>query len=89
MLFAPEVPQVLGQQLAAAHAAAVIVQVVMHQRGVAGVHAGVLVGLVFGAVARVVLVEDVVVVDEGVGRIWEKVQQQLLDLRVEHPLHFG
>ena len=59
----------------------------MHDVGVPGVDARVLGLLVFRAVALVVLVEDVVVVDERVGRLREEVEQELLDLRVEHALH--
>ena len=59
----------------------------MHEVGVIGVHARVLVVLVFRAVARVVLVEDVVVVDQGVGRAREELEEELLDLGVEHALH--
>jgi hypothetical protein len=58
VLRAPELPQVFGEQLAAAHAAAVVVQVVVHKVGVIGVHTRVLAVLVFRAVARVVLVEE-------------------------------
>ena len=87
VLLATEVAQVLGEQLAAAHAAAVVVQVVVHEGGVTGVHTRVLVVLVFRAVARVVLVEDVVVVDQRIGRVREELEQELLDLGVEHALH--
>ena len=88
MLRAPEVPQVPGEQLAAAHAAAVVVQVVVHDVGVVGVHARVLVVLVFRAVARIVLVEDVVVVDQCIGRAREELEKELLDLGIEHALDF-
>jgi hypothetical protein len=84
VLRAPEIPQVPGEQLAAAHAAAVVGQVVVHKVGVTGVHTRVLVVLVFRAVARVVLVEDVVVVDQRIGRIREELEEELLDLGVEH-----
>ena len=89
MLLAPEITQILRQQLAAAHAPAVVVQVVVHQVGVIGVHAGVLAVLILRAVALVVLVEDIVVVDQRIGRVREELEQQLLDLRVVHPLHLS
>jgi hypothetical protein len=60
----------------------------MHEVGVIGVHTGVLAVLVFGAVALVVLVEDVVVVDQCVRRVREEIEQQLFDFGVIHPLHF-
>ena len=60
----------------------------MDEVGVSGVHAGVPGVLVFRAVALIVLVEDIVVIDQRVGRIREELQQQLLDFRVEHALHF-
>ena len=72
VLLATEVPQVPGEQLTAAHAAAVVVQVVVHEAGITGIHTRVLVGLVFRAVARVILVEDVVVVDQRIGRVREE-----------------
>jgi len=50
----------------------------VHQVGVIGVHTRVVAVLVFGAVALVVLVEDVVVIDQRVGRIREELEQQLL-----------
>ena len=87
VLRAPEVPQVLGEQFAAAHAAAVVVQIVVNKGGVTGVHTRVLVVLVFRAVARVVLVEDVVVVDQSISRVREELEQELLDLGVEYALH--
>jgi hypothetical protein len=59
----------------------------VHQVGVIGVHPRVVAVLVFGAVAPVVLVEDVVVLDQRIGRIREELEQELLDLRVEHALH--
>ena len=86
MLLAPEVAQVLCQQLAAAHAAAVVVQIVVHDVGVVGIDAGFSV-LVLRAVALIVLVEDVVVVHQRVGRVREEVEQELLDLRVVDALH--
>ena len=88
VLGAPEVAQVLGQQLTAAHATAVVVQVVVDEVGVAAVDARVLVVLILGPVARVVLVEHIVVVDQGVGRAREEVQEELLDLDVEDALNF-
>ena len=87
MLLAPEVPQVLRQQLAAAHAAAVVVQVIVHDVGIVGVDARVLLGLVLGAVALVVLVENVVVIHERIGRAREKVQQEPFYLRVVYAFH--
>jgi hypothetical protein len=71
-----------GEQLAAAYAAAVVVQVVVHKGGVTGVHTRVLVVLVFRSVARVVLVEDVVVVDQCISRVPEELEAELLDLGV-------
>ena len=62
MLLAAKIPQVLGEQLAAAYPAAVVVQVVMYEVGIVGVHAWVLVVLVFRAVAFVVLVKHIVIV---------------------------
>ena len=88
MLFAPEIAQVLRQQLTAAHPAAVVVQIVMHKVGVFGIHARVFGVLVFGTVARVVLVKGIVVVDQRVRRPREEIQQQLFDFRIEHPFHF-
>ena len=87
VLLAPEVAQVPGEQLAAAHAAAVVVQVVVHEVGVGGVHTRVLVVLVLRAVALVVLVKHVVVVHQRIGCVREKLQEELLHLRVEHALH--
>jgi len=72
VLRAPEVPQVPGEQLAAAHPTAVVVQVVVHKVGIIGVHTRVVAVLVFRAVARVVLVEYVVVVDQRIGRVREE-----------------
>ena len=59
----------------------------MHEVGVVGVHTGVLVVLVLRAVAIVVLVKHVVVVHERICRVREKLQKELLHLRVEHALH--
>src|SRR5947208_3317914 len=77
VLRAPEVPQVFGEQLAAAHAAAIVVQVVVHQVGVIGVHTRVVAVLIFRPVALVVLVENVVVIDQRIGRIREELEEQL------------
>jgi hypothetical protein len=79
VLLAPEITQVLRQQLAAAHPPAVVVQIVVHQVGVIGVHARVLAVLILRAVALIVLVEDIVVVDQRVGRVREELEQQFLD----------
>ena len=61
----------------------------MHDVGVVGVHTRVFVVLVFCAVALVVLVKHVVVVHERIGRTGEEVEEEFLDLRVEHTLHLG
>src|SRR5712672_1443092 len=66
VLLPTEVPQVLREQLAAAHAATVVVQIVVHEVGIVGVHTRVLVVLVLGAVALVVLIKHVVVVYERI-----------------------
>src|SRR5579871_420563 len=89
VLRAPEVAQVLREQLAAADAAAVIVQVVVNDVGVVGIHARIFVGLILGAVALVVLVKYVVVVHERIRRAGEKLQQKLLHFRVEYALNLG
>ena len=81
VLLTPEVPQVLRKQLTAAHAAAVVVQVVVHDVGVEVVHARVLVVLILGAVTLVVLVEYVVVVHERIRRA--RSRQSALDETME------
>jgi hypothetical protein len=43
----------------------------VHQVGVIGIYTRVVAVLVFGAVARVVLVENVVVIDQRIGRVRE------------------
>ena len=60
----------------------------MNDVGVIGVHAGIFLFLIFRAVALIVLVEDVMVVDQRIGRAREKVEKKLFDLRVVDPLHF-
>src|SRR5208282_5700297 len=89
VLRAPEVAQVLREQLAASYAPAVVVQVVVHVVGVVGIYTRVLVVLILGAVAFVVLVKYVVVVHERIGGVRVKLQQELLHLRVEHALYLG
>lgn len=71
MLFAPKVAKIAREQFAAAHATPIIVQIVMHDVGVLGVHARVFGLLILAAVAGIVLVEDVVVIDQSVGRAGE------------------
>ena len=71
------------------HPAAVVVEVVVHEVDVLGVHSRIPGVLVLGAIALVVLVEHVVVVDERIGRVGEEVHEELLDLGVEDPLDFG
>jgi hypothetical protein len=60
----------------------------VHDVGILGVHTRVLGVLVLCSVARVVLVENVVVVDECIGRAGEKFQDELLDFGVEYALDF-
>jgi hypothetical protein len=69
------------------HAPAVVVQVVVHQVGVIGVYTRVLAVLILCAVALVALVEDVVVIDQRIGRIREELEQQLFDLRMIDAFH--
>ena len=88
VLLAPEVSKVLGQQFTAPHAAAVVIQIVVHDVGVVGVYTRVFVVLVFRTVALVVLVKYVVVVHERIRRLREKFQEELLHLRVVHALDF-
>jgi len=52
-----------------------------------GVHTRVLVVLVFRAVARIVPVEDVVIVDQRIRAPGKELEEELLDLGVEHALH--
>ena len=59
----------------------------MHNVGVLGIHAPVLAVLVLFAHARVVLVENVVVIVQCIGRAREEGEEKLLDLGVEHTLH--
>jgi hypothetical protein len=87
MLGAAEVPQVPGQQFATGHAAAVVIEIVVHQVGIVRVDPRVLLVLVLGAVPGIVLVEDIVVIDQGVGRAGEEIEQQLLDLGIKDALH--
>ena len=89
VLLTPEVAQVLGQELAAAQAAAVVVEVVVDDIGVEGVDPRVLIVLILPDRTRVFLVKHIVVIYEGIGCTGEEIEQELLNLRVEHALHLG
>jgi hypothetical protein len=43
----------------------------------------------FRAIARVILVEDVVVVDQRIGRVREELEEELLDLRIVDVPYLG
>ena len=72
VLFPAKVAEILGEQFATSHSATVIVQVIMDYVGVVDIHAGVFVGLILGAITLVILIENVMVVDEGVGSVGKK-----------------
>jgi hypothetical protein len=74
-LFATKVPEVSSQQFPTTHPPAVVIQIVVHQVGVVGVDAWVFGILIFGTIAFVIFVKDVVIEDEGVAGIREKCQQ--------------
>ena len=88
VLLASEVPQVLRQQLPASHAPGIVVEIVVHEIDISGVDSGVLRFLIFPDRAVVVPVEDVVIVDEGIGGTGKEIQEKLLDFRIEDTLHF-
>ena len=73
--------------VSATDAAGIVVQIIVHQVCVSRVDPWIFVVLILGAVTLVIFVENIVVVDKGVGRIGEKLQQQLLHLRVKNALN--
>ena len=60
----------------------------MDQVRVAAIYARVLAVLIFSAIALVVFIEHIVVVDQSIGCAGEKVEQQLFHLCIEHTFHF-
>ena len=61
----------------------------MNQVGIVGVYPRVFIFLVFSAVAFVIFVKDVMIVDQCIGRSRKKLQQQFLHFRIKHTLHFS
>ena len=88
MLGAPEVPQVLRQQLAATHTARIVVEIVVDEVHIVRVDARVFGILILGRVTREIHVEDVVVEDQGIGGVGEEIQQQPLHLGIKHTFDF-
>ena len=74
MLFPTKVSQISCQQFTAAHPTAVVIQIVVHQIGVVGIDSGVFGVLVFCSITLVIFIKDVVIEDEGVAGIREKLQ---------------
>ena len=59
----------------------------MNEIGVVGVYPRVLVVLIFGAIAFIVFVENIVVVDQRVRCARKELEQQFFHLGVEHSLY--
>ena len=63
LLLATKVPEVSSQQFPTTHPPAVVIQIVVHQIGLVGIDAWVFGILVFGTIAFVILIKNVVIED--------------------------
>ena len=72
MLFSPEVPQILRQQLTASYTTTVVIQVIVDKVGVSSIDARNLFVLILRAITFVVFVKHIVVINERVCGIREK-----------------